>query len=211
MGNSSNKPFTEQGIRQIYLSLLLVIPFCIFIFITAFIHAIAFGFTFAICVIIILIIFLRGIGDLLSGREELGEKHTWNVVLGTILNSAGIIVFLFLIVLLIVTVGSVLSFLTNLSSTDAFSSYLLSVVLMSILFVVFRILIGLGLIFYIQEILPEKRQFLWISFLVFVCAPFVLMAPIGLLQITCALGLISFIIPVLLYLYCYRMAFQKLS
>lgn len=209
MGNSNTKPFTEQGVKQIYLSLLLVIPFGIFTFLTAFTVLVIFGTTFAICIIILLIIFLKGIGNMLSGREELGEKHTWNVVIATILSSAAFIVFLFLIVLLIISTSPLLSVGINFLS-DAFSSYYLSILLMSILFVAFRILIGLGLNFYIEEIIPEKKQLLWKTFFVFVFAPFVLLIPIDIIQVTCALGLITFIIPVLLYLLCYRIAYQKL-
>ena len=105
MGHKDSKAFTEQGIKNIYLSLLFIVPFCILIFLTAFTPAVVFLTTFAISIMVVLIFFIKGMGDVLSGREELGEKHSSNVVLATILSSAAIIVFLFLIVLLLVSTG----------------------------------------------------------------------------------------------------------
>ncbi|MHA2183003.1 MAG: hypothetical protein ACXAAH_16410, partial [Promethearchaeota archaeon] len=208
MGNDKTKPFTEQGVKQIYLSIFLVIPFCLVTFLTAFIHIAAGGATFVICIMILLIFFLKGVGDMLSGREELGEKHTQNVVLATILSSVSVIVFLFLIVSFLVLSGFFSSSSTGIS-LDLYGTYITSIGLPFAIFLVFRIIIGLALIYYIEVILPEKKKLLWQSFYAFVLFPFVLLIPIN-AYVLYGLSLLSFILPVLLYYQCYKFAHQKL-
>jgi hypothetical protein len=95
-------------------------------------------------------------------------------------------------------------------SQDIYGSYLLSIGIMFVLFLAFRIIMGLALLYFIQVILPEKKQLLWQSFFAFVLFPFVLLVPINNLSIICGLSLITFILPILLYLYCYKLAYQKL-
>lgn len=210
MGYKDSKAFTEQGIKNIYLSLLLVAPFCIFIFITFFTEQpVLILTTFAISIMIILILFIKGMGDMLSGREELGEKHSYSVVLATILSSAAIIVFLFWIVLILLSFSSLISFYTTVS-IDAGITFLLTYILMIVLSVVFRILIGLGLIFFVKEIIPEKKSLLWFSFITFIIYPVIVFIPILDYLAMCALGLVAFILPVVLYIICYRKAYQKI-
>jgi len=207
MGEKDSQAFTEHGIKNIYLSLLLAIPICIVIFITG-----GLGITggaiaaFAVGGLLIFFIFIKGMGNMLNGREELSEKHTSNVVMATVLSSIAIIVLLFLVVLSMLSV-SVLT-----SSIEDVVSKVAAAIVVLVLSIAFMVLIGLSLIYYIQEIIPpEKKRFLQISFALLIGFPILAIVVVQFGQIFCILAGLVLILPLVLFVNCYKTSYEYLE
>ena len=141
MGDNESKSFTENGLKNIYLSILFSIPFCIVTFLTG-----SFGLTggaiavFLVGVLFVFIFFIKGMSNMLNGREELNEKHSTNAVMATVFSTIAIILFLVLMVLSI-SAGSVLT-----SSIKDILSFVAAAIVVLALSIAFMIFIGISLI-----------------------------------------------------------------
>ena len=207
MGEKDSQAFTEHGIKNIYLSLLLAIPFCIVIFLTA-----GFGLTggtivaFAVGVLLVFLVFIKGMGDMLNGREELNEKHSSNVIMATVLSFIAIIVFLFLVVLSIIS-GAILT-----SSIENIVAFIAAAIVILVLSIAFMVLMGLSLIYYIQEIIPpEKKRFLQISFALLIGFPILSIVVVQFGQSFCILAGLVLILPLVLFVNCYKTSYEYLE
>jgi len=208
MGSKDSKAFTENGVKNIQLSLLLSVPFIIGIFLTAFISSAAFIAIFAVGAIIVLLFYIKGMGDMLSGREELGDKHSSNVVMATVLSAIAIIVFLFLIISTLISSSIFLSF----SWVNDPIPFFIAAIFILALSIAFMALFGLALIFYIREIIPsEKKYFMWISFGLFVAFPILSIFIVTLHIFLCIVAGLILILPLVLFVICYKNSYLYLK
>lgn len=208
MGTKESKAFTEHGVRFIYLSLLIAIPFGVVAIAASLLSFTASIASLGVGTLLVLMFFIKGMGGMLNGREEMGEQHTSNVILATILSSAAIVVFLFLLLLVIISVNVIVS---SLGSTDSTVALVLALILPLALSIAFLVLIGLGLIFFIKEIMPdEKKSFLWISLGLTIASPIItsIFLPFGAILRTVVAFII--IIPMALFFFSYKAAYMKL-
>lgn len=211
MGNRDSKAFTEHGLKNIYLSILIAIPFCILFFVTPLASPTAFIASLAVGILLTLIFFVKGMGDMLNGREELGEKHASNVVLGTVLSAAAIIVLLFLIILLFVS-SSIMFSMFTFATAESMVAFVLSLILILALSITFLVLIGLGLIFFIKEIIPQdKKMLMWVSFGMLIAFPFISIIVLSLGLVFCIPSAIVLILPIILLLLCYKQSHLRIS
>jgi len=207
MGDNESKSFTENGLKNIYLSILLSIPFCIVTFLTG-----SFGLTggaiavFLVGVLFVFIFFIKGMSNMLNGREELNEKHSTNAVMATVFSTIAIILFLVLMVLSI-SAGSVLT-----SSIKDILSFVAAAIVVLALSIAFMIFIGISLIYYIQEITPpDKKRFLNISFGMLIGFPILAIVVVQFGQIFCILAGLVLILPMYLFLVCYKTSLEYLQ
>ena len=209
MGYSDSTAFTVKGVKNIYYSLLFAIPFCIVIFLCAtFFYTPGFIASFVVGVFFTLIFFIIGIGDMINGREEISEKHSTNVIYAAVFSSISVILFLFVIILFLIESSILLSFEWI---SDPLPLIIASILITAML-IAFMVFLGLGLMLFVLDIISENKKFyLFISFAMLIAFPIVSILIVNLNILYCLVSAIVFILPLVLFLICYKSVLVKLK
>lgn len=169
MSPKVSKSLTESGLKNIYQYFILhfILIFALLIASVGLsltgqdllsISASKFYFVVAVVFLFIMIFIwlIWGVACVLNGRREFSESHESNVVMGTIL----IVVF---VVLYFVNLSIAQGFTGGIAfvaaaSAGFSSSILLQFVVVTVLSVVSNLLLGLALIYFVRELIPEEKK-----------------------------------------------------
>jgi len=161
MGNEKSKSLTESGVK--YISYYLLLQFyVIFILMICSLslffskEASAFFLAFVILELIIFILPIISLINLYNGKNEFGQKHSYNVTFGLILV---IIYFAILLVKLIVSKGlfggsSIISLVTS----DFSAPFITQFIIVFSLSIVSRVFFGKAFIYLISELITEDEK-----------------------------------------------------